>query len=235
MPGSLSYTGTMSEAPHVLVVDDDDRLRGLLRRYLIGADFLVTTAANAAEARARLRGLRFDVIVLDVMMPGEDGMGFTRWLRADDRTPVLMLTAQDSVDNRIAGLDSGADDYLVKPFEPGELLARLKAILRRVRAFPGVRFGAFVFDARTGALHEGEQPVPLTSSEEALLRALAKHPGEVLTREALGTGAGTRAIDVQITRLRRKIEPDPRRPRYLVTVRGEGYSLRTDDAGEREL
>ncbi|MDP7539889.1 MAG: response regulator transcription factor [Alphaproteobacteria bacterium] len=235
MPGSLSYTGTMSEAPHVLVVDDDDRLRGLLRRYLIGADFLVTTAANAAEARARLRGLRFDVIVLDVMMPGEDGMGFTRWLREDDRTPVLMLTAQDSVDNRIAGLDSGADDYLVKPFEPGELLARLKAILRRVQAFPDVRFGAFVFDAHTGVLHEGEQPVPLTSSEEALLRALAKHPGEVLTREALGTGAGTRAIDVQITRLRRKIEPDPRRPRYLVTVRGEGYSLRTDDAGAREL
>ena len=226
----------MSEAPHVLVVDDDDRLRDLLRRYLVGHGFLVTTAADAADARARLKGLRFDVIVLDVMMPGEDGMQFARWLRDGDRTPVLMLTARDSLEDRIAGLDSGADDYLVKPFEPDELLARIKAILRRVADFAvdtGVRFGGFTFDARTGALHDGGQPVPLTSAEEALLRALAERPGEVLAREALGAGAGARAVDVQITRLRRKIESDPRRPRYLLTVRGEGYSLRADGGGAR--
>ena len=240
MAGPVASTATVTaaqpEEPHVLVVDDDDRLRGLLHRYLVGHGFLVTTAADAGEARARLRSLTFDVIVLDVMMPGEDGLAFTRALHSDDRTPVLMLTARDAVEDRITGLDSGADDYLVKPFEPDELLARLKAILRRTRVVAEkalVRFGGFVFDRRSGALRRGDEPVPLTAAEEDLLRALAERPGHALDRESLGAGAGARAVDVQITRLRRKIEPDPKQPRYVLTVRGEGYSLRAEEAAAR--
>jgi two-component system phosphate regulon response regulator OmpR len=219
-----------ADQPHVLVVDDDDRLRELLRRYLADHGFLVATARDAEDARARMRTLAFDVIVLDVMMPGEDGFAYTRALRRHDDIPVLMLTALDEVDDRITGLDSGADDYLVKPFEPRELLARLNAVLRRAHAPAAglVRFGDFEFDLGIGELRHGAQAVALTSAEAGLLRALAERPGAVVSRERLSdtTRVGARSVDVQINRLRRKIEPDPRAPRYLVTVRGEGYSLR---------
>ncbi|HEX9648893.1 MAG TPA: response regulator [Alphaproteobacteria bacterium] len=226
--------------PHVLVVDDDQRLRELLRRYLSDNGFLVATAANAGEARARLKGLRFDLLVLDIMMPGEDGLSLARSLRAQDDVPILMLTAMDSVDDRIQGLETGADDYLVKPFEPRELLLRLNAILRRTHspepaAPTAVRFGEFSFDLASGALRKGEAPVALTSAEEALLRALAGASGRPLARDALAARGhpGARALDVQITRLRRKLEPDPRNPRHLVTVRGEGYALRAAPDADR--
>jgi len=230
------------DRPHVLVVDDDDRLRELLRRYLADNGFLVTTAANAAEARARLRTLSFDVMVLDVMMPGEDGMAFTRSLGADGGgLPVLLLTAMDAVEDRIRGLESGADDYLVKPFEPRELVLRLTAILRRVGDGdrPGeagearaVRFGDFVFDATLGQLSRDGEPVSLSVAEAGLLKTLAENAGRALSREALSgsSSIGARTVDVQITRLRRKIEADPRNPRHLVTVRGEGYALRAAPA-----
>lgn len=214
---------------HVLVVDDDARLRRLLRRYLGDNGFLVATARDAADARAKLASLAFDILVLDVMMPGEDGAAFARALRAQGADPpILMLTAMDAPEARIAGLESGADDYLAKPFEPRELALRLRAILRRARsARRPVRFGRFAFDPATGAF-EGD--AALTASEVGLLRALAERPGEAVSRAALGaaTRVAERSVDVRIARLRRKIEPDPRRPRYLATVRGAGYVLHAE-------
>jgi len=232
----------MSEDPaHILVVDDDTRLRELLRRYLVGNGHLVTTAADAAEARAKLALLAFDLIVLDVMMPGESGLELTRSLRETDDTPVLLLTARGDPDDRIAGLESGADDYLSKPFQPRELLLRINSILRRqaagrpvapVEENPPIRLGGLTYRPDRAELSAGDEPVRLTTSEEALLRALSTPPNTVLTREELTERArvpgNARAVDVQVTRLRRKIEPDPREPRYLQTVRGEGYVLRPD-------
>ena len=229
--------------PHLLIVDDDERIRALLQKFLIRNGFLVTTARDAARARRLLAGLEFDLIVLDVMMPGEDGITLTRALREDIATPILLLTARGEASNRIEGFEAGADDYLVKPFEPKELLLRINAILRRVpparvtEAGPKVlQLGAVRYDTERAELWRGNQPVRLTATEAALMRIFAAHPGEVISREALvdqlgrdrgGTGdqAQERAVDVQITRLRRKIEPDPKRPRYLQTVRGEGYML----------
>lgn len=227
-----------AEQPHILVIDDDRRLRDLLRRYLVDNGFLVATAADAAEARAKLAALEFDLIVMDVMMPGESGLELTRALRHEIGTPILLLTARGEADDRIEGLESGADDYLAKPFEPRELVLRIHAILRRAppRAEPAVngpvRFGAFAFDLRRDELlHRGER-VHLTTAEASLLRVLAMRAGEVLSRETLSelgrVGGNVRTVDVQVTRLRRKIEEDPRLPRYLQTVRGEGYVLRTD-------
>ena len=214
---------------HVLAVDDDARLRRLLRRYLGDNGFLVATARDAADARAKLASLAFDILVLDVMMPGEDGAAFARALRAEGANPpILMLTAMDAPEARIAGLESGADDYLAKPFEPRELALRLRAILRRARsARRPVRFGRFAFDPATGAFEGG---AALTASEIGLLRALAERPGEAVSRAALGaaTRVAERSVDVRIARLRRKIEPDPRRPRYLATVRGAGYVLHAE-------
>lgn len=225
----------MDERPHILVVDDDTRLRELLRKYLSDNGYLVTTAADAGEARGRLDGLAFDLIVLDVMMPGEGGLGFTRWLRQRNAVPVLMLTAMGETEDRVAGLESGADDYLPKPFEPRELLLRIASILRRVarEAPPEVteaRMGEFVFDIARGELRRSGEAIYLTSAECALLTVLARSAGETLAREELGSRTGTsgnlRAVDVQITRLRKKIEDDPRLPRYIQTVRGRGYMLR---------
>lgn len=216
---------------HVLAVDDDARLRRLLRRYLGDNGFVVATARDAADARAKLASLSFDILVLDVMMPGEDGAAFARALRAEGADPpILMLTAMDDPEARIAGLESGADDYLAKPFEPRELALRLRAILRRARARSArrpVRFGRFAFDPATGAFEGG---AALTASETGLLRALAERPGEAVSRAALGaaTQVAERSVDVRIARLRRKIEPDPRRPRYLATVRGAGYVLHAE-------
>lgn len=235
----------MSEdAPHILVVDDDARLRNLLRRFLVENGFRVSVAADAAKARAHLGSLVFDLIVLDVMMPGENGVELTRSLRADSLVPILLLTAMGETDDRIAGLESGADDYLTKPFEPRELVLRIRTILRRVTVpaeMPAqtetggeVSFGEFRFDPVRNMLWRGEEPVRLTESEGALLAVFAAAPGTVFTREDLADGEGgvgggnARTIDVQITRLRRKIEPDPKFPRFLQTVRGRGYVLRPD-------
>ena len=221
--------------PHLLVVDDDARLRELLRRYLSERGFRVTMAADAAEARARLAGLHFDLLVLDVMMPGEDGFTLTRSLRATSRIPILMLTAMAESDNRVAGLECGADDYLVKPFEPRELLLRIRNILQRVRetdAGAELRLGASRLDLRRGELYRGAEPVRLTAAETALLTALARKAGEPVSRESLSQEAqfsgNLRTVDVQMTRLRRKIESDPRYPRYLQTVRGTGYALKPE-------
>ena len=227
-----------ADCPHILVVDDDDRLRELLRKYLSENDFLVSTASDAADARAKLAGLAFDLIVLDIMMPGEDGLSFTSSLRRENNVPVLMLTAMGEPEDRIAGLEKGADDYLTKPFDPRELLLRIQNILRRVPTPPQpaapaeIRMGAFVYEPEGERLSCDGAPIRLTSIETALLKALAERPGMTLTREELieltGASGGGRAIDVQVTRLRRKIEPDPRVPVYLQTVRGKGYVLRPD-------
>jgi two-component system phosphate regulon response regulator OmpR len=224
------------EHPHILVVDDDTRLRGLLHRYLSEQGFRVTTAESAGEARRKLESLTFDLLVVDIMMPGESGLDLTQALRRDSRVPILLLTAMSETEDRIEGLTRGADDYLTKPFEPRELVLRINAILRRVpqeTAPPAtVQFGAFTFDLSRGELRRGPETVRLTEVETALLSALARQPGEVLSREALreesAVGAGTRTVDVQMTRLRRKIEDDPKYPRYLRTVRGSGYVLMPD-------
>lgn len=224
----------------VLVVDDDDRLRGLLQRYLSDQGFMVTTAADAASAERHLETLQFDLIVLDVMMPGESGVAFTRRLRIRSAIPILLLTARSEVDDRIAGLEAGADDYLAKPFEPRELVLRIRTILKRsALAIPPpperparVPLGAYSFDPRRNLLLLDEEPVHLTQSEASLLAFLAARPGETVTRDDLtaagfATGFG-RTIDVQVTRLRRKFEIDPKFPRYLQTVRGQGYVLMPD-------
>lgn len=222
--------------PHLLVVDDDARLRELLRRYLTEQGFRVTVAADAAEARARLTGFAFDLVVLDVMMPGETGFQLTASLRQSSRIPILLLTAMAEPDDRINGLQNGADDYLVKPFEPRELVLRIRNILQRVSPAPGasqdVRFGAFRIDLNRGELLRGAEPVHLTAAEATLLLALARKLGSPVTREALAEEAqfsgNVRTVDVQMTRLRRKIETDPKFPRYLQTVRGIGYVLKPD-------
>jgi len=227
-----------AEPEHILVVDDDDRLRALLGRYLRDNGYLVSTASTAAEARARLDGMTFDLIVLDVMMPGESGVEFTRGLRRSDTVPVLLLTAMTEPEDRIAGLESGADDYLTKPFEPRELLLRVATILRRTAAAPPatletcIVMGAVRYFPARDQLLRGDEPMRLTTAESDLLRIFAANPGETMSRyalsERLGGGASRRSIDVQIARLRRKIEPEPQNPRYLQTVWGRGYVLRVD-------
>jgi two-component system phosphate regulon response regulator OmpR len=227
--------------PHLLVVDDDERIRGLLQKFLIRAGFLVSVARDAGQARRLLAGLEFDMIVLDVMMPGEDGIALTRDLRRRLATPILLLTAKGEAANRIEGLEAGADDYLVKPFEPKELLLRINAILRRVpQARPAepaprvLHLGPVRYDIDRGELWRGTDLVRLTATEAALMRLFAAHPGHPISRERLvgdlgrDDAAQERAVDVQITRLRRKIEEDPKAPRYLQTVRGEGYMLAPD-------
>ena len=227
-----------AEAPHVLVVDDDDRLRALLGKYLRDNGYHVSTASSAAEARATLDGMAFDLIVLDVMMPGESGIDFTRGLRRSATVPILLLTAMGEPEDRIAGLESGADDYLTKPFEPRELLLRVETILRRTAAPPpatpatSMTIGEFSYFPARDQLLRGDEPVHLTTAEADLLRVFAASPGETLSRHALGERLGgstsRRAIDVQIARLRRKIEPEPHNPRYLQTVWGRGYVLRIE-------
>lgn len=222
--------------PHILVVDDDRRLCELLRKYLSGNGYLVSTARDAADARAKLESLSFDLLVIDVMMPGESGLNLTESLRRESRIPILILTAMGEVDDRIAGLERGADDYLPKPFEPKELLVRIGAVLRRAEVpaeIPAdVRLGSSYFDINRGELRRDGRMVRLTSGEASLLRVFALNPGETLSRDRLsresGLGGNRRNVDVQVTRLRRKIESDPKVPRYLQTVWGEGYVLRPD-------
>lgn len=233
---SKPHPALYMDAPHILVVDDDDRLRKLLQRYLSENGYRVTMAGTAVEAESKLRGLAFDLLVLDVMMPGESGIALTKRLRAHLSVPILLLTAMGEPQDRISGLESGADDYLTKPFEPRELLLRVATILRRTRSAPievpdaPVQIGNYEFHAGSSELSSAGENVRLTGAEAQLLTLFVSRRGVTLTREELcrhcGIDVGGRAIDVQITRLRRKIEPDPRTPRYLLTVRGEGYTLR---------
>ncbi|CUH79428.1 Transcriptional regulatory protein OmpR [Tritonibacter multivorans] len=227
---------------HLLIVDDDERIRDLLKKFLVRAGFLVTSARDAAHARRILSGLDFDLIVLDVMMPGEDGLSLTRSLREDMTTPILLLTARGETEDRIMGLEAGADDYLPKPFEPKELLLRINAILRRMpeadisEVTPKIlQLGDIRYDIERGEMWQGEDLIRLTSTESQLMRIFSAQPHEPVSRsklvEDLGRDRGQaqeRAVDVQITRLRRKIEPNPKQPLYLQTVRGAGYMLAPD-------
>ncbi len=227
---------------HLLIVDDDERIRGLLQKFLVRSGFLVSTARDASHARRVLSGLEFDLIVLDVMMPGEDGMSLCRDLRQTITTPIMLLTAKGDTDDRINGLEAGADDYLAKPFEPKELLLRINAILRRVpdtepaTVAPTVlNLGSIRYDIGRGEMWQGDDLVRLTATESQLMRIFSSAPGEAMSRarlvEELSRSGGQtqeRAVDVQITRLRRKIEADPKQPRYLQTVRGAGYMLAPD-------
>jgi two-component system phosphate regulon response regulator OmpR len=225
------------DTPHILLVDDEPKLRALLSRYLGENGFRVTMAADAAEARDKLRFMDFDLMVLDVMMPGETGLALTETLRADrsPTMPILLLTARGTPEDIVAGFEAGADDYLGKPFDPRVLLARIRAMLRRATppAAPSgpLQLGNAVFDPARAELISPTSRIRLTGAELALLVAFAGRPHEILSREALAAAlemddVSERAIDVQVTRLRRKIEPDPREPRYLHTVRGKGYILK---------
>jgi two-component system phosphate regulon response regulator OmpR len=221
------------DAAHLLVVDDDRRIRDLLSRYLQREGYRVTTAKDAGDARAKLDGLTFDLLILDVMMPGESGFDLARFVRENSEVPILMLTARAETEHRINGLEIGADDYMAKPFEARELSLRIASILKRAQpaaATPAesVRFGPFVFHIARGELRRGDELIHLTDREKDILRLLAATPGQTVQRLALaGTGAaaGERAVDVQVNRLRRKIEADPANPLFLQAVRGIGYRL----------
>lgn len=222
------------EAAHILVVDDDRRIRQLLKAFLVENGFRVSTAGSASLARERMGGLAFDMVVLDVMMPGEDGMSFARDLRSRTDMPILMLSARAEVESRIEGLEVGVDDYLPKPFEPLELLLRIKSVLRRkgpeIEAPSELLLGRVVFHVERGELTRDGETVRLTTRERELMQLFARQPGKAISRGELykDDGSGARAIDVQINRLRRKIEADPATPVYLQTVRGAGYILYTD-------
>lgn len=237
----MELTPQLALMPHVLVVDDDDRLCNLIRRYLVEQGFVVTTAYNAEDARAKLRSLSFDLMVLDIMMPGETGLELTRSLRQLSKTPakqlpILLLTARGEASDRIEGLEVGADDYMPKPFEPRELLLRIHAILRRMPkppvTMPELQLGIWCYDPQRDELKSEAETLRLTDMEAKLMKVLAAEPGVALSRETLAertNGAvNDRTIDVQVTRLRKKIEPDAKNPRYIVTVRGEGYMLMPD-------
>jgi two-component system phosphate regulon response regulator OmpR len=221
------------DAPHLLVVDDDRRIRDLLSRFLTGEGYRISTADSAAAARAKLSGMSFDLMILDVMMPGETGFEFAKSIRTTSSVPILMLTARDGAESRITGLEIGADDYVSKPFEPRELSLRIASILKRVRpmATPpqeSLRFGEFVFHIGRAELRKGDTMVRLTDREREMLQVLAASPGETVPRMALAGNGGAvneRAVDVQVNRLRRKIERDPANPLIVQTVRGIGYRL----------
>ena len=227
------------EDPHLLVVDDDERLRQLLQKFLSSNGFRVSVAGNAADARALMKSMAFDLLILDVMMPGESGFEFAAAVRASSSVPILMLTARSEAEDRISGLERGADDYLTKPFEPRELVLRIGSLLRRTAppartAHAEVRMGDCVYDAERGQLKKKGKHVRLTSSENALLQLFAANAGRSFSRSDLCSRLGValeRSIDVQVTRLRRKIEEDPKLPLYLQTVRGVGYVLVPDRVG----
>ena len=221
------------DAPHLLVVDDDRRIRDLLSRFLTSEGYRISTAENASAARAKLSGMCFDLLILDVMMPGETGFEFAKSIRQTSNVPILMLTARDAAESRITGLESGADDYVSKPFEPRELSLRIASILKRVRpaiAPPpeSLRFGDFVFHIGRAELRQGDTIIRLTDREREMMAVLAATPGETVPRMALAGPSGIaneRAVDVQVNRLRRKIERDPTNPLIVQTVRGIGYRL----------
>ncbi len=225
-------TEPADDAPHLLLVDDDRRIRDLLSRFLASEGYRVTTAKSAADARAKLQGLHFDLLILDVMMPGETGFELARSIRTSSSVPIVMLTARHEAESRIEGLQIGADDYVAKPFEPRELVLRIANILKRaapvaVQVLKSVAFGPYVYHLERGELRDGDKTIHLTDREREMLRILANAPGETVPRGALtgGDGANERAVDVQINRLRRKIERDPANPLFLQAVRGIGYRL----------
>jgi two-component system phosphate regulon response regulator OmpR len=234
----LIAAAPQDDAAHVLVVDDDRRLRALLSSYLLKNGHRVTAAATAAEARRFLKGLAFDIVVLDVMMPGESGLDFAADLRGRSQVPILMLTARGEPPDRVRGLEIGVDDYVSKPFEPRELLLRIGSVLRRTRARPVgtpesavVRFGRFAFSLERGELRAGDDVVRITEREREMLRLLCAKAGASVSRESLsgsGGAAQERTVDVLVNRLRRKIERDPANPAYLQTARGTGYRLIAD-------
>jgi two-component system phosphate regulon response regulator OmpR len=229
------------EAAHLLIVDDDSRIRALLARYLTMQGYRITTAANSADAKSHMQSLAFDLLVLDVMMPGGNGISLARDLRQQEagaNLPIIFLTAKGEIEERIEGLEAGGDDYLGKPFDPRELTLRIGSLLRRAKMQPIgiaedalVRFGDFVFDLPHGDLHRGDMRIPLVEREREILRVLAAARGEVVSRKALSncvTPCNERSVDVQINRLRRKLENDPAQPNYLLTARGTGYRLALD-------
>jgi len=228
-----SVEAPLDDAAHLLVVDDDTRIRMLLHRFLRENGFRVTVAGDAADARRKLQGLEFDLIILDVMMPGEDGVALTRSLRKERDVPILMLTALSETDSRVTGLEAGADDYLPKPFDPRELVLRVNNILRRggqqvIPAVEQVVFGPYTFQISRRELKRGGQLLRLTEREREILSIFAERAGETIPRfdlVGLDSEVGERTIDVQINRLRRKIERDPSNPVWLQTVRGIGYKL----------
>lgn len=229
-PLLLCYIRPMEpQKPHILAVDDDKRLRDLIAKYLTEQGFRVSSAANAAEARQQLTAFRFDLIVLDIMMPGESGLELTKSLRQENAIPILLLTAKGEAGDRIDGLEKGADDYLPKPFEPRELVLRIQSILKRARKEEEedryLRFGLYMFDRKNQALFQDGKALPLTRGELAVLAQLAARPGQVMTRDDFGETVSSRMLDMQIGRLRRKIEPDPHQPSIIQTVRGQGYRL----------
>ena len=225
----------MSEHP-ILVIDDDERLRLLLRRFLEESGFRVTDASDANEARQILDSIEFDLLVVDIMMPGETGLEFLTNIRKDNTVPALFLTAMSDTENRIEGLEAGADDYISKPFEPRELVLRIKRILQRNRTnepeIIEIIFGPFHFDPNTGMLSKSGGRIHITTAEQQLLTSFGKKPNQILSRDDLGVDLDGRmegrSIDVAVARLRRKLEPDPRHPVYLQTVRNRGWMLRTD-------
>lgn len=230
-------SGTLpDDAPHLLVIDDDQRIRSLVSRYLADNGFRVDVAANAAEARALLASLAYDLLILDVMMPGENGLDLLKSLRASMDVPILMLTARIEIEHRIRGFEGGADDYLGKPFEPRELVLRINAVLKRGMPPPAplieqLRFGPFAFHIARRELRRAQEVIRLTDRERQIMSVFAASPNETVPRLALlseDEPAGERTIDVQINRLRRKIEVDPANPLYLQTVRGIGYRLVTE-------
>lgn len=241
MTVAARVVGAEKRGAHILVVDDDKRIRTLLSRFLVSEGYLVSAAADAKEAAARLDDIAFDLIILDVMMPGENGVAFAARLREGTEplrsAPILMLTALTETHNRVEGLEAGVDDYLAKPFDPRELSLRVASILRRARrpepADPLIRFGEFTFDSARDELLCGQKPIQLTTRERGLLRTLADHRNAIVSRQTLAQrtmskNASERSVDVEIARLRRKIERDPNLPRYLQTVRGHGYRLLVD-------
>lgn len=242
-PGSITGSAPPDDAAHLLIVDDDRRIRELLRRYLVAEGYRVTTASSAAEGTTAMKSFSFDLVVLDVMMPGEDGFSFATRVRADSgamaSVPILMLTAKTEFEERVLGFEIGVDDYLGKPFEPRELSLRIASILRRAKtpADPGmppsVHFGPFTFDSDRGELKRDGEMLRVTEREREMLRVLARRPGETVSREDLSGAGGAsnsneRTIDVQVNRLRRKIEVDPANPMFLQTVRSVGYRLLVD-------
>lgn len=244
MAGEPQNTAVADDAAHILVVDDDKRIRDLLVRFLTENGYRVSAAEDAAAARAAMRGLTFDLMILDVMMPGESGLSLAQDLRnnANSDIPIIMLTARAETEDRISGLEAGVDDYMPKPFDPRELLLRMNNILKRRRettsdpasaasAQPDIRFGKFTFHPTRGELRADGEAIKLTEIERNLLRFFASRPGQTVEREELANLAGhdsERAVDVQINRLRRKIETDPANPSHLQTVRGRGYIFYVD-------
>ena len=227
------------DAAHLLLVDDDRRIRSLMSRYLGAQGYRVTTAQDSAEARRHIASFAFDLLILDVMMPGENGFDFALSLRKTSQVPILMLTARSEAGDRVRGLEAGADDYLSKPFEPKELSLRIASILRRTTPQPPpeavivqmLRFGDFTFDVERAELRQGDDLVRLTDRERFMLKLLAQTPGEPVSRDILagdGSAGNERTIDVQMNRLRRKIELDPANPLYIQTARGSGYRLVVD-------